>query len=114
MMKRTAVALRHFRIPGSTRRLPNGKWPRRSSIAAIGAYSLNNQFFVSIAPNLYFGGETWNVAGSVNSVWFPGVFYNVGHDSAESSAENYTQRLFSGSIAVTRRIIASLRIGAKA
>ncbi|MBL4635360.1 MAG: BamA/TamA family outer membrane protein [Kofleriaceae bacterium] len=105
------VVLRHFRIPGPLERTESGSWPRRSSVAAFAAYSLNNQFIAALAPTLYLQGEQWSVGGGLSAVFFPGIFYEVGRDSRESSAENYTQRLFAGSLDVTRQVFSSFRVG---
>lgn len=105
------VVLRHFRLPGRIHRMQNGRWPRRSSVAVFAAYSLKNQFIASLAPTLYLQGERWSVGGSMNAIFFPGIFYEIGRESRESSAEDYTQRLFSASLEVSRTVVSSLRAG---
>jgi outer membrane protein assembly factor BamA len=105
------VVLRHFRLPGAVERMENGKWPRRSSMAVFAAYSLNNQFIAALAPTLYLQGERWSVGGSINAIFFPSTFYELGRESSESSDEEYTQRLFAASLEVSRTLISSIRAG---
>ncbi len=105
------VVLRHFRLPGTVERMENGKWPRRSSVAIFAAYSLKNQFIATLAPTLYLQGERWSVGGAINAIFFPSTFYEIGRESSESSAEEYTQRLFSASAEVSRTLFSSMRAG---
>jgi hypothetical protein len=105
------AVLRHFRVPGPVQRLPSGRWPRRSSLAVFAAYSLKNQFALSVAPTLYLQGETWSVGGSMNAVVFPSTFYEIGRESREASAEDFTQRLFAGSLEVSRSLFSFFRAG---
>lgn len=107
-------ALRHFRLPGPVRRLANGRWPRRSSVAAIAAYTLKNQFVASVAPTLYLQGETWSVDGAMAAVFFPSTFYEVGRSSRASTAEDFSQRLLAGNLAVSRSLVSSARAGLQA
>lgn len=105
------VVLRHFRLPGPVHRMKNGNWPRRSSVAVFAAYSLKNQFIASLAPTLYLRGEQWSVSGNINAIFFPSTFYEIGRESRESSAEEYTQRLFSASVEASRTLFSSMRAG---
>ncbi|MES1164439.1 MAG: BamA/TamA family outer membrane protein, partial [Verrucomicrobiota bacterium] len=86
----------------------------RSNVGLVAAYTLKNQFVVSLSPTLYLADGRWRVAGQTQALWFPDVFYEPGADSPAQSMETYTQRAFIGSAGVERRLFGRLRVGGQA
>jgi len=105
------LTMYHFRVGGPARAMANGKMPRRSSVGLVAAYTFKNQFLFSFFPSLYLQGETWNIGANLEALRFPDTFYAVGRDSAEDSAEDFTQRSFAGAVQVTHTVVSSVRAG---
>jgi len=84
---------------------------RRSSIGLFAAYTLKNQFLLSLWPSIYLRGDTWHLSGSVDANWFPDTIYDTGRKSPADSAEDFTQRAFGVNVFATRRVVRALRAG---
>jgi hypothetical protein len=109
------LVLYHFRLGGSdAAEREDGTAARRSSVGAVAAYTFKNQVVTNVWPNLWLDGETWNIGGGFEGVLFPNTLYAVGADSPEDSEEDFTNRAFSLSAGVTRRVVSSLRAGVHA
>ena len=83
----------------------------RSTVTLLAAYTLKNQFLMSLAPSLYLDQGKWRLSGSLQALWYPDVVYATGPDSAAQSAEQYTQRAFVVNASVERRLIGHLKAG---
>ena len=90
---------------------PNGREARRSSIAAISAYSFKSQFFISLSPSVYLDGEAWHAEGGLALRRFPSTFYPIGKHTTADRAEDYTDLGLSALAALTRRLAGSFRTG---
>jgi len=84
---------------------------RRSALALASAYTFENQFFVSLAPSVYWEAETWHAEGELSGALFPNTYYPVGNRTPASRAEDYTEIGFGAAGAVTRRLAGSFRTG---
>jgi outer membrane protein assembly factor BamA len=87
---------------------------RRSALALASAYTLENQFFVSLSPNVYWDAEAWNASGEISGSLFPSTYYPVGRDTPADRAEDYTERGLGAEAALTRRLAGRFRSGAQA
>ncbi len=87
---------------------------RRSALAFASAYTFKNQFFVSIAPSLYWDDEAWHAEGEINGKRFPNTFYPIGNDTAADRAEDYSDLGLDVAGALSRRLVGSFRTGGQA
>ena len=87
---------------------------RRSSIALATAYTFKRQFFVSVAPSVYWDSEAWHAAGEVSAIRFPNTFYPIANDTTEDEAEDYTEWGVTAAGRLTHRLAGSFRTGGQA
>lgn len=87
---------------------------KRSAIALMSAYTFENQFFVAVAPSVYWAAETWHAEGELSGTHFPNRFYPVGNATPADRAEDYVDTGFAARGALTRRLAGSFRTGAQA
>jgi len=87
---------------------------RRSSILLASAYTFERQFFVAVAPSVYWGRETWHASQELNARLFPSTYYPVGEDTPNDSAEDYTDRGVSVFAELTRRLVGAFSTGGEA
>jgi hypothetical protein len=86
----------------------------RSNVGLAAAYTLKNQFLVSVSPTLYLGQGQWRLGGTMFALWYPDVLYAAGPDSPAESEEQFTQRGFLGRFSLERRLIGHLSVGGQA
>lgn len=83
----------------------------RSNVLLGAAYTLKNQFLVSISPTLYLGQGKWRLGGTAFALWYPDILYAEGANSSADSQEQFTQRGILGRFSFERRLIGHLRVG---
>lgn len=85
---------------------------RQSAIAFATFYTEKRQSIVSMAPDLYFNGDNWNLSAEVSYMNFPNTLFGIGNDTPEDSEEDYTLESSSLGVRVLRRTLRSLYLGA--
>jgi hypothetical protein len=64
---------------------------RRSSLEVAVAATLKRRYSAAVRPTLYFDGETWELCGLLEALWFPQTFWG-GNDTPDAAEEDYTKR----------------------
>jgi outer membrane protein assembly factor BamA len=105
------VTLYHFGQGDADEGGKAGTAARRSSVGMAVAYTFKNQFVLSAWPSVYLQGETWNLSGAIDALWFPDTLYATGRKSAADSSESFTQRSMGLHFGATRRLVGAFRAG---
>jgi len=90
---------------------------RPDNMQVLFAYTLNNQMFLSLAPNIYFNEQRGEFFMNIGYYYWPSMFFGVGNDSAidaediEELEETYTDESFMIQPWLTHKVFADFSMG---
>ncbi|MFQ6046932.1 MAG: BamA/TamA family outer membrane protein [Gemmatimonadales bacterium] len=77
-------------------------------------YTLKKQIIVSAKGDLFLDGGRRRLLAEASFMRFPNTFWGIGNDAPESAEEDYTPRLFNGSLQLLREVASGWYVGGTA
>ena len=90
---------------------PRSPKMRTNSIDFMAYGSMNQQYSISVAPNLYFKDELYHLRLSMGGFLWPANYYGIGNDTSTDDKEKYESKTFVTDLLFERKLKGGIFVG---
>jgi hypothetical protein len=90
---------------------PRSPKMRTNSIDFMAYGSINQQYGISVAPNLYFQEELYHLKLSMGGFLWPANYYGIGNDTSTDDKEKYDSKTFATDVLFERKVKGGIFLG---